>query len=54
MSLFEKAKEKVMASKILRKFAQFILADWAEGDEHWRWVIDADENEIVDWAEATK
>ena len=50
--LFEKAKERVVNSPSLEVFSDFILADWDEGDDHWQWVIEADESEIVDWVES--
>jgi hypothetical protein len=52
--LYEQAKKKVEASKHLSPHADFILADWLEGDGHWLWVIEADEAEILDWVEACK
>ncbi len=34
------------------RYEAFILADWPEGDDHWRWVIDAPVEEIASWVEA--
>lgn len=51
-TLFELAKSKVEASDALRKFADKILADWREGDEHWRWVLEASEDQILAWTVA--
>lgn len=48
--LFDLAKGKVEASEALIPHVGFILADWTEGDDHWRWVIEASEEEILDWA----
>lgn len=36
----------------LAQHREFILADWPEGDEHWRWVCDAPTDEILDWVAA--
>jgi hypothetical protein len=54
LSLFERAERRVDASAQLAPHRAFILADWPECDEHWRWVITATVNEIVDWADACK
>jgi hypothetical protein len=51
-NLFEQAKNRVENSEKLAPHADFILADWNEGDEHLNWVITADEQEILDWVEA--
>lgn len=51
-TLFEQAQIKVKYSESLSKYADKILADWPEGDEHWRWVLDASDEEIIEWAEA--
>lgn len=51
-SLYEQARNKVESSKALSEQEDFILADWPEGDEHWIWVIETDEDEILDWAKA--
>ncbi len=50
--MFEKAKVRVEDSPKLTVHVDFILADWPEGDEHWRWVITAPEKDILDWVEA--
>jgi hypothetical protein len=51
-TLYERAESKVDASPTLRKYREFILSDWHEGDDHLRWVISAPVKEIVSWAEA--
>lgn len=53
-SLREQAERRVDASPKLTKYKAFIMADWNEGAEHWRWVIRASVSEIVDWAKAGK
>lgn len=53
-TLHDQAEHRVDHSPTLSKYRDFIMADWAEGDEHWRWVIHAPVAEIVDWAEAGK
>jgi hypothetical protein len=50
--LYEKAMNRVMRSSFLLPHADFILADWPEGEEHWRWVINASEDEILSWVAA--
>ena len=50
--MFEKAKVRVEYMENLAPHADFILADWPEGDDHWRWVVTAPEQEILDWVEA--
>ena len=49
--MFEEAKARVENSPRLAPHADFILADWPEGEEHWEWVALALENEILDWVE---
>ena len=46
---YAEAKQKVESSVKLAPHADFILADWDEGDEHLRWVCTADEKTILDW-----
>lgn len=53
-NLYERAARRVRDSKKLSPHAAFILSDWNEGDEHWNWVINAREDEILDWVEANK
>ena len=48
---YEKAKDKVKSSPRLRQYADFILADWPEGEDHWKWVVKATVKEIETWAE---
>ena len=52
MTPYEKAEQRVNASKDLSKHKNFILYDWPEGDQHWEWVITAPTNEITDWVES--
>jgi hypothetical protein len=51
-SKYDLAERRVRNSARLAPHADFILADWPEGNEHWNWVINADEQEILDWVEA--
>ena len=50
--LYRKAEDRVDFSPTLKPYKEIILADWAEGDDHWRWVASADVSEIEDWARA--
>jgi hypothetical protein len=50
--LYEQARERVQHTPELAPHEEFILADWPEGDDHWRWVIDAPVEEIASWVEA--
>ena len=50
--MFEEAKARVEDSARLAPHADFILADWPEGEEHWEWVALALETEILDWVES--
>jgi hypothetical protein len=52
--LYNQAKNRVMINSTLASHADFILADWPEGDEHWRWVISAPIDEILDWVKSNK
>jgi hypothetical protein len=52
MELCQQASNRVQDSEALRPHQECILADWNEGDDHLMWVIEAGEQEIVDWAEA--
>jgi len=51
-TLQEKAENRVKGSPRLAPHADFILADWPEGDEHLRWVLKAKVQEILDWVAA--
>lgn len=51
-SLREQAEARVDGSAALSAHKDFIMADWPEGVEHWKWVLAASEAEIVDWAQA--
>ena len=48
-TLYERARNRVLDDPNLANHAEFILADWNEGEEHLRWVIDASTDEILDW-----
>jgi hypothetical protein len=50
--LYCEARSRVEADELLAQYAETILADYPEGDEHWQWVIDAPIDEIVAWAKA--
>ena len=50
--LYCEARSRVEADEQLAPYTETILADYPEGDEHWRWVIDAPVDEIVAWARA--
>lgn len=50
--LYREAESRVRGDDRLAPHAATILDDHGEGDDHWRWVIDADADEIVSWAEA--
>lgn len=52
LSLYERAERRVDRSAQLSQYRAYILADWPEGDKHWRWVITAPVREIVDWVQA--
>ena len=47
--LYRQAERRVMRSAALSRHADYILADWPEGDEHLRWVINATVHEILAW-----
>lgn len=53
-TLREQAKTRVENSEKLSEHRDTIMYDWNEGDEHWAWVINATEDEIIDWAETTE
>jgi hypothetical protein len=50
--LFSEAEDRVTGSDALRQYADFILADWPDGADHWGWVATAPEQEIIEWCEA--
>jgi len=50
--LYCEARSRVEADEQLAPYADTILADFPEGDDHWQWVIDARTDEIVAWAKA--
>lgn len=49
ISFDEQARCKVLSSEKLSPYADFILADWPEGTDHWIWVLLSDDEEILDW-----
>lgn len=51
LNLFRLAQERVLASPRLRPYAEVLLADWAEAETHWQWVLTASEDAIVAWAQ---
>lgn len=53
-TLRERAEKRVNASPKLSLYRDTIMADWPEGQEHWRWVIKARVSEIVYWAQSVK
>ena len=50
--LYEQARERVRNTPELAPHEDFIFADWPEGDDHLRWVIDAPVEEIDSWVDA--
>ena len=52
--LYREAEARVRGDDRLAPLATTILADFPEGDDHWQWVIDADADEILAWAEAAR
>jgi len=48
---YDDAKARVDAEPELQAYRDTILYDWPEGEEHWRWVVEAPVAEIVAWAE---
>lgn len=52
-SLYDQANQRVQDTPELASHYNVIMADWPEGDEHYRWVCTAPIAEIVDWAERT-
>jgi len=49
--LYREAEARVRGDNRLAQHAETILDDHADGDDHWQWVIDAEADEIVSWAE---
>jgi len=52
--LREQAQRRVDSDPRLVAHESVIMYDWAEGDEHWQWVISAPVAEIVGWAETVE
>lgn len=50
-ALHREAERRVHYDESLLPYANTILADWPEGDDHWRWVIESDTEEILDWVQ---
>lgn len=48
---YDDAHSRVVTTPGLRAYSAEILADWPEGDLHYKWVATAPEKEILDWAE---
>ena len=51
-ALYDHAEARVRQLFGAEEVIAFCLADWPEGDEHWRWLLTATEQEIRDWAAA--
>ena len=51
-SLRAQAAVRVQRSPRLREHEAYIMADWPEGREHWRWVLTAPIAEILEWVAA--
>ena len=49
-TLYDIAAQRVRNTPELERHKAFILADWPEGDAHWKWVAVATVEEIVSWA----
>ena len=47
----ELAESKINRMKISDYQKEFALADWPNADEHYKWILTADESEIIDWIE---
>jgi len=45
---YEQASDRVHNSERLAPHADFILANWNEGEEHWDWICTAREEEILE------
>lgn len=52
--LYEAAKARMIEMEFTDEQMDFIFADWSEGDEHYRWLLTANREEIVDWIDAAK
>lgn len=52
--LYARAWRRVQKSPRLCKYAEIILADWPQGDDHLRWVIRGRVGEIEAWAQQIK
>jgi hypothetical protein len=53
-TLYEQVQEKVKSNPCLSHHIDFIMADWNEGNEHWDWVLQASNEEILDWIPASE
>lgn len=52
--LYEAAKARMIGMEFTDEQMEFIFADWPEGDAHYRWLLVAHREEIIDWIEAAK
>ena len=50
-SLYRQVEERINNTPDLQPYRDVILYDWPEGDEHLRWALDADLDELIAWAE---
>lgn len=49
-TMYAQARDRVDASDLLRPYRSIILdTNWSE-PEHWPWVVNADEAQILSWA----
>lgn len=52
VSDYDRAVYRVRHDEQLAKFESYILADWPEGEEHFRWVATATKRELLSWIRA--
>lgn len=47
---YKDAESRVDGSELLSRYKKIFLDDWPEGEEHLKWVAEADESELLSWA----
>lgn len=50
-SAFDAAEARVHGNDALYEYRDLLLDDHGMGDEHFEWVANADESEIISWCE---
>ncbi len=51
-ALIEAVRQRVAANPALGQYADVIFYDWPEGATHYRWLLRATDQQIIEWADS--